>query len=457
VGLLGACSAQIDKRWPIGLRHDASSALSAPTSTILELLEAHLTRAYLMSEQPAPIAYVAQTFPALTQTFVYRETLALQDRGFNIVTCAIWRPDKGNLPQESRHLVDRSFYVFPISWLKFLKAHLNVFLTRPGKYIGTLLFVLTRKGESYRHRLRSCYHFLEAIYLAPELRKRQVRHIHAHFTINAATIALVLSRVLGITFSFTAHNIFFTDRLLLKEKVRAARFIVAISEFTKQFLTGLVVAEHFGHKIHVVHCGLSPDDFAPADPKPQGGVPLLLFVAQLTERKGAPVLIEACRLLAERGVAFRCVVVGDGPQKPLVEQLVKRYALQQVVELIGSLHQEDVKSYLERADVFVLPCVTASNGDMDGIPVSLMEAMAMEIPTVSTYVSGIPELIENEESGLLVNEKDEVALANALQRLLEDQALCAKLGKNGRHKVIQEFNIHKSASQLATLYLRHLA
>jgi colanic acid/amylovoran biosynthesis glycosyltransferase len=406
--------------------------------------------------QPISVVYFAQEFPALTQTFVYRETQALQEIGFDIVTCAIWRPDAGTLSQESRHLQERTLYVFPISWPSFLKAHLYIFLTRPIKYLGTFFFVLTRKGESRENRRRTLYHFLEAVSLAPELEKRHVQHIHAHFTINAATIALVLSRLLGISYSFTAHNVFFIDRLLLKEKVGTARFIVAISEFSKQFLLRLVPVEGFENKIHVVHCGLSPEEFAPVAHEPRGKVPLILFVAQLAERKGAPVLVEACRLLAERGLAFRCVIIGGGEQKLLLERLVKQYALEEHVELVGAAPQEVVKGYLERADLFVLPCITASNGDMDGIPVSLMEAMAMEIPTVSTYVSGIPELIQDGDTGLLVEEKDEAALADALQRVLEDQALRTRLGKNGRRQVVQEFNIHTNAAQLATLFRRYL-
>jgi colanic acid/amylovoran biosynthesis glycosyltransferase len=382
------------------------------------------------------IAYVAQTFPALTQTFVYRETQALEEMGFEIVTNAIWKPDVSKLSQESRHLVDRSHYVFPLSWRKFLRAHFFILRTRPRKYLGTLLFVLTRKGEQPKNRLRTFYHFLEAVYLAPELERRQVQHIHAHFAINAATLALVLSRLLDISFSFTAHN---------------------ISEFSKQFLLRLVPGQDLGGKIHIVHCGLSPEDFAPVDRTPTADVPLLLFVAQLAERKGAPYLVEACRLLAERGVAFRCVIIGDGAQRPLLEQLIDRYSLQGVVELAGAMPQERVKPYLQRADVFVLPCITASNGDMDGIPVSLMEAMAMEIPVVSTYVSGIPELIEDGQSGLLVEEKDEIGLADALQRLIQDEAVRVALGKNGRSKVVQEFNIHDNASQLTTLFTRYLS
>jgi len=312
------------------------------------------------------------------------------------MTCAIWKPNRAGLSQESRPLVDRSLYVFPISWFRFLGAHLYFLLTHPAAYMRTLFFILTR-------------------------------HIHAHFTINAASIALVLSRLLGISFSFTAHNIFFTDRLLLSEKVRQARFVVAISEFSKQFLLRLVPGAGLAGKIHIVHCGLSPEEFVPS-PRPRNDTPRILFVAQLSERKGAPVLVQACRVLTGRGVAFRCTIVGDGPQRPLLEQ----------------------------ADLFVLPCITARDGDMDGIPVSLMEAMAMEIPVVSTTVSGIPELIENEQSGLLVAEKDVTALADGLQRLLADEARRVRLGKAGRQKIIREFNVHQNADPLAMLFESYL-
>jgi colanic acid/amylovoran biosynthesis glycosyltransferase len=402
------------------------------------------------------IAYISQVFPALTESFIYREVFALQERGFRIVTFAIWEPNKTKLSLESRHLVDSCFYVFPISWLAFLKAHLRFLFTRPIKYVGTLLFVLTRKGESVRHRCRTFFHFCEAVYMAKEVEIQVVDHVHAHFAINAATIALVISRLLGISFSFTAHNSFFIDRVILREKVRGARFISVISEFSRQFLVNLVPGENADEKMHIVRCGLSPADFAPPDCKPTNEVPVLLFVAQLVERKGAPFLVEACRILAGRGAAFRCIIVGDGPQKPLVEKLVEQYDLQAAFELPGAVFQEHLKAYLIRADVFVLPCITTSSGDMDGIPVSLMEAMAMEIATVSTYVSGIPELIEDGESGLLVREQDPEALADALQRLLGDEELRTRLGKNGRRKVVEEFNIHKSAADLAEIFERYL-
>jgi len=292
--------------------------------------------------------------------------------------------------------------------------------------------------------------------VAREVQKRKIKHLHAHFSINAASMALVIARLLDISFSFTAHNIFFTDRLLIKEKIREARFIAAISEFSRRFLLSLAPGENWADKVHIVHCGISPGQFSPSSSKPENTIPLIVFVAQLAERKGAPFLVEACKLLVERGVTFQCVIAGDGPERQLVEQLVERHNLKERITLTGAIFQEQVQAYLHRADIFVLPCITARNGDMDGVPVALMEAMACEITTVSTRVSGIPELIQDGESGLLVQEKDATALADALQRLIEDKALRARLSQNGRRKVLQEFDVDQNGAQLASLFERYL-
>jgi colanic acid/amylovoran biosynthesis glycosyltransferase len=409
-----------------------------------------------MTSKSTPIAYISQIFPGLTVTFIYREVLALRDVGFDIATFAIWKPNMNKISAESKHLVDGSFYVFPISWSKFIAAHLYFFLTRPIKYIGTLFFVLTRRGESTKNRGRTFIHFFEAIYLALDVKRQGIRHIHAHFTVSAATIALVIARMLDISFSFTAHNNIFTDRLILKEKLKAAKFILAISEYSRDFLLQLLPEENLQDKSHIVHCGISPDDFSPPTHKAKNQQPLIFSLSQLVERKGLPVLVEACKILDERGYDFQCLIAGDGPQRPLLEELITKYQIQDKVQLVGVIFQEQLTGYLDRADMFVLPCLTTSSGDRDGIPVVLMESMAMEIPTISTYVSGIPELIEDGQSGLLVKEKDAVALADAMQRLLEDDELKQRLGKNGRQKVVREFNVYENAAQLATLFQRYL-
>lgn len=416
----------------------------------------HLGCKAAKSDKPLSIAYVMQTFPGLTMTFIYREVLALRRRGLDVTTCSIWRPNRDRLSPESRSLMDSTYYVFPISWSRFLWAHLYFLVTRPVRYVSAAWFVMTRRGESWKNRVRTAGHFGEAVYMAKEIERLEIDHVHAHFAINAATIALIVARLLDISFSFTAHNIFFTDRVILKEKIREALFIAAISEYSRQFLLRMVPDQSVASKIHIVHCGVSTARFLPPDPRPVNDIPLILFVSQLAERKGTPYLVEACRLLAERGVTFECVIVGDGAERAIVEQRVEQVGLQHAVTLTGAIFQEQLKTYLDRADIFVLPCIQARDGDMDGVPVVLMEAMAKEIATVSTRVSGIPELIQDGESGLLVQEKDAVALADALQRLIADAHLRAKLGQNGRRKVLREFDVDENAALLSTLFEKYL-
>lgn len=402
------------------------------------------------------IAYIAQTFPALTQTFVYREVSELRAIGFKVITCAIWKPNVGQLSGESKQYVGETNYIFPIEWGKFFLAHIQIILRYPLRYFSTFLFILSRRGESFRNRLRTFYHFLEAVSLAPVLIDGGVDHIHAHFSINAATVAFVLSRLLNISFSFTAHNIFFSDRLLLEDKVTSAKFIVSISDYSKQFLLKLIPMDGIANKIHIVHCGLSPEEFAPADNIVQNEVPEILFVAQLEVRKGAPFLIEACRLLSLKGFNFQCNLIGDGPQRIQLQELISAYGITDKVKLLGALPQEDVRSYLDSADIFILPCITAENGDMDGIPVSLMEAMAMEIPVISTRVSGIPELIDDGESGILVDQKDTAALSEAISRLVCDPGLRKQIAFQGRQKIIEEFNLHQTSIEIGNLFQHYL-
>jgi glycosyltransferase involved in cell wall biosynthesis len=392
----------------------------------------------------------------LTATFIYREVFALRDIGFKVVTLSNRNPDIHQLSAEARELVDTTTYVFPIHWLAMILAHLYYLLTRPLKYLGTFLFVLTRRGESRQNRVRTFLHFCGAIYLAREVQRQQVQHIHAHFSVNAATMALVIARLLGITFSFTAHNNFYTDRLILKEKLREARFIVAISEHARDYLLDLAPGENLRDKFHVVHCGISMEKFSPPAHKPFNQPPLIFTVSQFAERKGYPVLVEACRILTERGCQYRCVIGGSGPQRDLLQQMISQYQLQHQVQMPGVIFQEQLVNHLSQADLFILPCITARNGDRDGVPVSLMEAMAMALPVVSTYVSGIPELIEDGHTGLLVPEKDAEALADAIQRLLEDDMLRVKLGQAARLKVTAEFNLDKTSAQLAELFRRVL-
>jgi glycosyltransferase involved in cell wall biosynthesis len=281
-----------------------------------------------------------------------------------------------------------------------------------------------------------------------------IQHVHAHFGWSASTIALIANRLLGISFSLTLHsNEIYFDRLLLETKIRYARFIVTISEYNRQFLNMLFPDYKFGDKIHIIHCGLNPDSFAPSSEPRSGSNKLTIVgVGQLVPRKGFHILIESCYLIAKRNVDFRCYIYGEGEERRRLELLIDRYNLHEQVHMPGRVYQEELRQSLAKTDIFVLPCIKDKSGDLDGIPVALMEAMAMQIPTVSTTVSGIPELIKHGQNGLLTPPNDAVALADVVQQLKDNGELRQQLGRTGRETVINEFNIFKSAEQMAALF-----
>ena len=407
-----------------------------------------------MSGETGCIAYLTQIYPSLTT--VYREVLALRAKGLAVKTLATWRPKLKTISEEARGLTDETFYIFPIRWRGFLQAHAGYLLTKPIAYMATLIFVLTRPAQSLSKRKRTLLHFAEAVYLAAEVERQNIGHIHVHFALNAATLALVVERLTGVPFSFTAHaNDIFADQVILKEKIKAARFIVAISEYNKRFLVEYAGNPQVAEKIHVIHSGIPITDFSPdAHPaRMSTAPPLILSVGRLVEKKGFPFLIRACKRLRDRGYRARCVIVGSGPGEEALRRMIHDLDMEDWIALPGWLDQTQVRAYLEEATIFALPCIVAANGDQDGIPAVLMEAMAMARPCVSTAISGIPELIADGHTGLLVPEKDAMALADALSRLLDDAALARRLGQAGREKVCDEFNLDSITTQLLHLFL----
>ena len=406
-----------------------------------------------MTKQSEAIAYIVEIFPNLTQTFVYREVLALRERGIPIHTFSIWPSDPANLSAEAVTLVDGTFYVFPLSWLSLLLVHLRYLFSRPLRYLGTLVFLLTQPGESVRNRWRTLRHFVYGMLAIREIERLGIQHIHAHFGGSASSTALTAHRLLGISFSITLHALgIYLDPLLLKAKIQHARFVVTISEYNRQFLQKLFPENGLENKIHLVRCGLDPDVFRPRVKSSDSDDELTIVgVGRLEPRKGFQILVEACHHLAKRGVPFRCHILGEGVERQRLETLIDRYDLGERVLLPGRIYQEELRRLLNQADVSVLPCVRDKSGEVDGIPVALMETMAMQIPTVSTQISGIPELIKHEHNGLLTSPNDAVGLADALQRLRDNPEWGQQLGKAGRETVVDEFNIYKSAEQMATL------
>lgn len=398
------------------------------------------------------VAYISQGFPSLTTTFVYREVLALQRLGLKVRPISTWRPKRESLSNEALRLVDETFYIFPLRWPALLLAHMRYLLTRPARYLGALLRVTLLNRESLAHRLRSLGHFVYAVLAAEEVERCGAQHVHADFALNAATVAMIAAQLTGRPFSFAAHAAdIFVNPVLLREKIAAARFVTPISHYNGERLMAVAGHPAAAHKMHVVHCGLDLSQFALDAERVPPARPLVLSVGRLVEKKGFRYLIEACHRLRARGYDFECAIVGGGPEEAALRALIDQFGLADRVQLTGALPQERVRELLRQATIFALPCVVGRDRDQDGIPVVLMEAMALKVPVISTRLSGIPELIRDGQNGLLVPPSDSAALADALARVLDHPTFAGTLAQAGRATIEREFNVDRSAAQLMAL------
>jgi glycosyltransferase involved in cell wall biosynthesis len=380
------------------------------------------------------IAYIVSRFPKLSETFVFREINELRRQGAEVICFSIHRPALEPLPAEAQHLLNETTYLWPPNPVQFFLGIMKIAIRRPHRFFGTLKAYLRQAPRHLRGLKRFALHFLEGAYLAHLCEKCGVEYIHAHFANGPSSVAMAASDLSGIPFGFTCHaQDIYADPLMLERKLARARLPLTISEYNRDYLLAhYAVANPARLKVHRVAVDLA--HFRPRrSAKSNEESPLILAIGRLVPKKGFIHLIQACEILAKRGIEFRCGIVGDGPERATLRAAIASSKLEDKVILLGA--QTDVKKYLQRADVFVMPCVLDPSGDRDGIPTTLMEAMAMQVPVISTNISGIPELIKHEETGLLVPPTDGEALAQAICRLLADEKLRHEVATEGRRHI----------------------
>lgn len=400
------------------------------------------------------LIYIIGTYPGLTTTFIDREIKTLRQLGANLEVVAVRRPPANvSLSAEQQMLQQDVSYLLPVKSLTFGVANLYFALLHPFVYLKTLIYLFTRPHSELKSRYKTLLHFFEGVYAAYLLRARTFDQIHAHFVDRAAVVALVASRLLNKPYSLTAHaNDIYVQPILLPEKIKEAKFVTTCTAYNKAHLV-----QQLGHqlngKLHLLYHGL---DLARYQPSPadssQADIPLLLSIGRLTEKKGFIHLVAACRCLAERGYKFVCHIVGEGPLREVLQQQIDQLGLGDKMILCGPLPLEAVIAKYRQAVLFVLPSVLAKNGDRDGIPNVLIEAMAMQLPVVSTHLSGIPELVQDRVNGLLVPPGDEQALTNALAELLDKPELRTELGQAGRCTVMRDFDAERNGQRLLDLF-----
>jgi colanic acid/amylovoran biosynthesis glycosyltransferase len=412
---------------------------------------------------PIPkIAYLCTRYPAVSHTFVLREVNALRRLGVEIATFSVRRAAPEHMLAEADRIAAESTYaILPPRWSALLATHLKAVVRAPLAYFSTLMLALRLAPAGPQGRLWQLFYFVEAVVLWKECRGREIRHIHVHLANAAADTALIAAHLGSAveperpwSWSFTMHGpteFYDVSHFRLAEKIARARFVVCISDYTRSQLMALSSPEIWG-RLHVIHVGIPIEQFTRSDnggPPPEDGA--ILFIGRLVPEKGEAVLVEAAALLAERGHSVNVTIAGDGPSRRDIEHHAKRLGVASRTSFPGAVGQDDIHAMYAGASIFCLPSFA------EGVPGVLMEAMAMELPVVTTRITGIAELVDDDHNGLLVSPGRPDELADALERLLVDPALRREMGSHAREKVLREFNTDVSTRLLRELFAEQLA
>jgi glycosyltransferase involved in cell wall biosynthesis len=394
------------------------------------------------------IAYLVNIYPKVSHSFIRREILALERRNIDVVRVALRGWDQQLPDNEDRLERERTRFVLRDGAVGLFIAVARMLLERPVCVLRALSLAWRMGLHSERPLYVHTVYVAEACWIKIWLRTVGVQHLHAHFGTNSAEIAMLVHALGGPRWSFTVHgpDEFNNPQLIgLAEKIRSCEFVVAVSSFGRSQLYRLVERRYWS-KIQVVHCGLETAFFTvPA--KPALVSRRFICVGRLWEDKGQLLLMEAARRLAGLGVDFEVLLAGDGEQRGEIETLIRQYNLQDRVRITGWISSAEVRDEILAARALVLPSFA------EGLPVSIMEAMSLRRPIISTFIAGIPELVQDGEHGWLVPAGDVDALVQAMQACLEASAdLLARMGDAARERALERHNVDTSAGQLEKLF-----
>ncbi len=396
------------------------------------------------------IAYLVNQYPMVSHSFIRREILAVEQLGFEVERIALRGWDGKLVDPDDEAERERTRYVIRAGAAKLLLAGGLMLLTRPVRFLRALGLAWRMSRRAERPLPVHFAYLAEACRIEPWLRATGVQHLHAHFGTNSAEVAMLVHVLGGPPWSFTVHGPEEFDKaplLGLAEKIRRCSFVVAISSFGRSQLFRLV--EHsYWPKVHVVHCGLDRG-FFDASARPPSSTRRLVCVGRICEQKGQLLLIEAARLLAKEGRTFELVLAGDGEMRREIEMLLQPHGLANCVRITGWISGVEVKAEILAAQALVLPSFA------EGLPVVLMEAMALRRPVISTYVAGIPELVSPGEHGWLVPAGDVEALVEAMRVCLDAPATTIScMGEAARERVLCRHDVDKEAAKLSVLFHR---
>lgn len=403
----------------------------------------------------AHLGYLISRYPSISHTFILREVVELRRLGFHIDVASINAPDRktSDLTAEEQAEAASTFYVKPAGAAGALRAHIESLLRNPVAYFRGLLFAAGLGGSDLRRIAMNCLYFIEAVMVGQWMKSLDLKHVHVHFATPAATVGLIVAKTFPFTFSITVHGpdeFYDVSGYLLSEKFVAANFVCAIGMFARSQIMKLCDSSLWG-KIALTPLGVDPSVFQPCASPHDGKVFEVICVGRLVPAKGQHVLLAAIAQLRSKGRNVLLRLVGDGPDRKALEASACRLSIKDSVIFEGAVNQDHIRDLYATADIFALASFA------EGIPVVLMEAMAMEIPCISTSITGIPELIRDSIDGLLVAPSDVDAFSSAIARLMDDGELRNRLGTAGRRRVIEKFNLSHNIVRLGEVFDAYLS
>ena len=393
------------------------------------------------------VAYFTNQYPAVSHTFIRREIRALEALNVTVIRYAL-RSAENLVDVEDRAEEKQTRHVLKAGIGEILRCLFAAVLSRPVVLLRTLWLAIKIGRRSDRGILRHLAYVIEAVVLADWCRSDQTQHIHAHFGTNSAAIAMLASKLSEIPYSFTAHGSEEFEKaplLSLDVKLHNAAFAVCVSSYGRSQLMRWSLPDQW-KKIALVHCGVDAP-FLDVEPTKPSSAQRFVCVGRLCEHKAQLVLVSAARRLRDTGAKFEIVLVGDGPMRPLIEEAIQENGLSNQISITGWVSGERVKTEITAARALVLPSFS------ENMPVVIMEAMALGRPVISTYIAGIPELVQHHENGWLVPASDEIALAQVMGEALAAPAeKLAAMGAAGRARIIESHDALKEAAKIKKLF-----
>lgn len=403
------------------------------------------------------IAYLASEIPSVSATFVYREIVEVEAQGHEVVPFATHRCRQTIAEHNAQMLHGRTVVLYEQPARCAINALLHCLAWPHLAAFAVWHLIKDLRAPGSCSRLRIVLQFIVALALARQLVRRQCEHLHVHFAHTPATIGMYASMVSGVPFSITAHaNDIFERPVLLSQKIQRAGAFITISEYNRRYLY-----EKYGDakRIEIIRCGIGQEcGTHEHSHTTRLAQPLhILSIGRLVEKKGFDVLLHALAELDALDIQWKCTLAGEGPERQNLERIRAKLGLgDERLQMIGAIPPDYVSLLLAESDIFALPCRTDVSGDMDGIPVVLMEAMGAGLPCISTRLSGIPELLNHNRTGILLESGDSQGLAHAIAGLADSPRLRRRLGEAGRHFVMQEFSRNWNVARLINLISRQM-